>query len=494
MITDAQVLRLRRLVEQNKMSIKTAAVKAGMCETSAHTHLRSGTLPSESKRPHQHARTHLTRPDAFSGVKEECEGYLSGNPELEAKALFEHLQRRYPGQFTSSQLRTFQRRVKKWRGLQPKEIYFSQVYQPGDRAQSDFTCMNSLGITIQGAAFPHLLFHFVLAYSNWESVTVCESESFDALSAGLQHALYALNGVPNVHQTDSMSCAVKNHPGSERGSFRECYQALMDHYGIRPRHTQPGCPHENGKIEQRHHRLKRAIENQLILRDSRDFAHLEDYEYFLNQRVAELNATRQSKFDEERVVLKSLPAQRLDSCQRLQVRVSRGSTILVQKNHYSVPSSLIGQKVEVRVYARQIEVWYDQTRQQQMSRLHGAGKHRIHYRHVIGSLVRKPGAFANYHYRADLFPTHVFRRAYDALQRAHAIHADPMYLKILHLAAQESEVGVAAALEVLLADNASPTEEAIRALLDASQEHASGMDLGAYDALFASQPALEEVP
>ena len=107
--------------------------------------------------------------------------------------------------------------------------------------------MNSLDITIQGAPFRHLLFHFVLAYSNWESVTVCESESFDALSLGLQNALSALNGGPHVHQTDSMSCAVKNHAGSEQGSFRECYQTLMDHYGMQPQHIQTRSPHENGK-------------------------------------------------------------------------------------------------------------------------------------------------------------------------------------------------------------------------------------------------------
>ena len=493
MITDAQVLRLRRLVEQDKMSIKTAAVKAGMCEASAHKHLRSGTLPSESKHPHQPPRMHRTRPDAFSDVWQECERYLEGNPGLEAKALFEYLQRKYPEQFTSSQLRTFQRRVKKWRGRKPKEVYFPQVYQPGDRAQSDFTCMNSLDITIQGEPFRHLLFHFVLAYSNWESVTVCKSESFDALSQGLQNALSALNGVPHVHQTDSMSCAVKNHPGSEQGSFRECYQTLMDHYGMQPRHTQPRSPHENGKIEQRHHRLKRAIENHLAFRNSRDFHSLEEYERFLKQRVAELNASRASKLEEERSILKSLPVQRLNSCQRLQVRVSRGSTILVQKNHYSVPSPLIGQKVEVRVYARQLEVWYDQTCQEKMPRLYGSGQHRIQYRHVIHELVRKPGAFMDYRYRADLFPTHLFRMAYDALKCAHAIHADKMYLKILYLAAQQSEAGVASALKVLLANNACPTEEAVRALLDTSEEPPFGTDLDAYDTLFASKPAVEDV-
>lgn len=481
MLPDAQVRLLNRLMKRENMTRRTAAAKAGMSEPTARKYLRSGKLPSEVKR----SRAHRTRVDAFAGVWEECLSYLEGNPGLEVKALFVHLQGKYPGQFKSGQLRTLRRRVKQWRGAQPKEVFFEQVYRPGDRSQSDFTCMNHLGVTIQGAPFPHLLYHFVLAYSNWESVMICKSESFDALSAGLQKVLFALGGVPRLHQTDSMSCAVRNRRGRDQGSFTERYQALVHHYGMEAGRTQPRRPHENGKIEQCHHRLKRALENQLILRGSRDFNHREDYARFLDKLIAQLNAPRQSRLDEGRAVLGALPARRLDSYQRIQVRVSRGSTILVQKNHYSVPSTLIGLRVEVRVYAQRIEVWHAQTCQDQMPRLHGDRKHRIQYRHVIGRLVRKPGAFADYCYRADLFPTQTFRMAYDALKHTHTrvIAADKMYLKILYLAATECESGVEAALELLLADDAPISAAAVRALLDASGAQVSSVDLCAYDVL-----------
>jgi transposase len=490
MITDSQVKLLIELVKRKGMTIKAAAAKAAMSESSAHKYFRSGKFPSELKAPYP-PRTHRTRVDAFAGVWAECLGYLAGNPGLEVKALFAHLQRKYPGQFKPGQLRTLQRRVKQWRGDQPKEVYFEQVYRPGDRSQSDFTCMNHLGVTLRGEPFPHLVYHFVLAYSNWASAMICKSESFDALSAGLQKALFALGGVPRLHQTDSMSCAVRNHRGRDRGSFTARYQALMDHYGMDARRTQPRRPHENGKIEQRHHRLKRALGNQLILRGSRDFDSREDYVQFLDQLITQLNAPRQARFDEERAELGALPAARLDGYQRVQVRVSKGSTILVQKNHYSVSSTLIGRHVEVRVYAQRIEVWHAQRCQDQMPRLHGDGKHRIQYRHVIRMLVRKPGAFAHYRYRADLFPTHTFRRAYDVLKRTHTrvITADKVYLRILHLAATVCESGVEAALERLLASPAPMTEEAVQDLLEASQMQASNVDLCAYDALLMPQSA-----
>ena len=121
------------------------------------------------------------------------------------------------------------------------------------------------------------------------------------------------------------------------------------------------------------------------------------------------------------------------------VRVEPGSTIRVQSNIYSVASRLIGEWVEARLYAERVEVWYAQKQVEQLPRLRGRGKHRIDYRHVIDWLVRKPGAFADYRYRADLFPSSRFRMAYDVLRQQQPERAAKEYLRILHLAASESE-------------------------------------------------------
>ena len=118
---------------------------------------------------------------------------LSEHPQLQAKALFEWLQRKYPGRFEDGQLRTFQRGVKGWRATQGpnKEVFFAQVHHPGRLCASDFTHMGSLQVTVGGQSLDHLMYHFVLTYSNWEWATVCYSESFESLSEGLQNALVA---------------------------------------------------------------------------------------------------------------------------------------------------------------------------------------------------------------------------------------------------------------------------------------------------------------
>ena len=406
------------------MNLGSAAAKADMDEKTARKYRSLGKLPHEVRVEH----FWRTREDPFDDVWAGMEETLRINPGLEAKTLFEDLQRRYPGRFSDGQLRTLQRRVKIWRALEgpPREVFFAQVHKPGELCQSDFTSMNSLGVTIQRQPFEHLLYHFVLTYSNWETGTICFSESFESLSEGLQNALWELGGVPESHRTDQLSAAVQKPDHPEE--FTQRYRGLLDHYGLQGHKTQAQSPNENGDIEQRHYRLKKAVEQSLMLRGSCDFASRQDYADFLGKLLVQLNAGRLDRLKEESKILRQLPPRRLDSCKKLGVRVGPSSTIRVKHNVYSVDSRLIDEEIQVRLYAEHLEVWYGQRCLETIPRLRGEGKHRIQYRHIIDWLVRKPGAFDNYRYREELFPTHRFRMAYDWLRGRHPSRAAKEYL------------------------------------------------------------------
>lgn len=432
MTTDNQVRRLFKLKNSEK-SIADAAMKAGMCENTARKYLRNNRLPSEIKTPHNWR----TREDPFADDWNEVKSYLDTIPGLEVKTIFEYLQRKGSGKYQDGQLRTLQRRVKQWRALEGpgREVFFDQIHMPGKLCQSDFTNMNDLEITIKGELFHHMVYHFVLTYSNWETGTICFSESFESLSEGLQNALWELGGVPAKHQTDRLTAAVQSLPKPE--TLTEDYKALLRYYRMDVRYSQAASPHENGDIEQRHHRFKTAVNQMLLLRGSRDFESREEYEAFLRKLFSDLNAGRRIRFQEELKTLRALPARRQDSCKDLEAKVRQGSTINVQNNIYSVHSRLIGEKVRIRLYAEHLEIWYAQRKIEEIPRLHGRGKHSINYRHIIDWLVRKPGAFENYRYRDDLYPNTRFRMAYDWLQDNRPVRAVKEYLKILYLAARK---------------------------------------------------------
>ena len=486
MVTDQQVRRLFKLI-QSERRFGIAAMKAGMDEKTARKYRDHGKLPSELKKEH----TWRTRQDPFEEVWEGIKAMLAINPGLEAKTLFEDLQRRYPGKFADGQLRTLQRRIKHWRATAgpPKEIFFAQIHKPGELCQSDFTHMGKLGITIGGAPFDHLIYHFVLTYSNWETGTVCFSESFESLSQGLQNALWELGGVPQQHRTDCLTAAVNKVAHPEEFSRR--YQDLVDHYGVTPCKTNPASPNENGDVEQSNYRFKKAVDQALMLRGLRDFKNREEYNQFLAKLFAQLNAGRKKRFVQELEVLHRLPKRRLDACKKLDLKVGPSSTIRVNHNVYSVDSRLIGENIQVRLYMECLEIWFGQKKVDTLPRLRGEGKYKINYRHIIDSLVKKPGAFENYRYRDAMFPTSRFRIAYDSLKKRYTLKsATAKYLKILCLAAKTSEVAVDSALTVLINENQEIRKEAVKRLIESNASisrpddiHIQAVDLTRYDQL-----------
>ena len=452
--TDAQVRIMMRERNKGRTQEQAAASANLRSRKTVAKYEQLGELPSERVTPRQYR----TRTDAFAEDWPQLEAMLEEAPSLQAKALFEWLCEQHPGKYQEGQLRTLQRRVAQWRALnQEQDAVLEQVHRPGEVLQTDGVWLTELGITIQGERLPHLLIHSVLPYSNWEWGRVAQSESLNAIRLGVQSTLQQLGAVPQYHQTDNSGAATfrpgaETEPGARGRAYTEGYVQLLGHYGIEPRTTHVRSPQENGDVEGSNGGLKRALKQHLLLRGSRDFASLDAYEAFVQGVFTRRNQARQTRLAEELVVMRPLPTTQLVTHTHLRVRVARTSLIRVQKNVYSVPTSLIGQYVNVHIHEWHLEIYYQSRCILDVPRLIGEREHRINYRHVISSLLRKPGGFRDYRYREALFPTLVFRQAWEYLNQHHTPRkADLIYLRILHLAAQHLEADVAAALTDLLA-------------------------------------------
>lgn len=465
--------KVRKLMEEYGKTgvLRTAALRADMDEKTARKYVRSGQLPSEMAVQH----TWRTREDPFEEHWAVVERMLSDAPELEAKELFEWLCEEYPGAFQEGQVRTFQRRVRQWRALAgpEKEVFFGQEHEPGRRMSTDFTHAGNLGVTIGGEGFEHLLCHCVLTYSNWEWATICHSESMLALRVGIQGALFRLGRVPQEHWTDHSSAAT-HRPGEEaEGGAREFngeYLGVMEHFGMSPRTIQVDSPHENGDVESLNGALKRRLKQRLLLRGSSEFASVEDYRGFLEQVLEKANRGRSKRLEEEVERMRLLSSSRLAEYKAYRCAVRTGSTITVARRVYSVPSRLIKETVDVRRYQDRVEVFFHGELQLQAPWISRDVGHRIDYRHIIYWLVRKPGAFGNYRYRSDLFPTEAFRWAYDALsEQLGGRGGDREYLQILHHAAQTMECEVEEVLRRLRSTGQLPRLDRIVGATDRPQ-------------------------
>ena len=492
-ITDAQV---RKLMEEMTKhgKIGRASMMAGMDRKTGSKYFRSGELPSESKKKD---RDYRTREDPFYKDWPCIKSMLTDASALESKALFEWLMEKWPGRYEPGQVRTFQRRVKQWRATEgpDKEVFFAQEHRPGEAMQVDPTWATKLAVTICGEPFEHMLCHSVLPYSNWEWATVCRSESLMAIRRGVQSALFQLGRVPEFIQTDN-STAATHDLGSNKRAFNEEYEHFVLHFGMTPRTIAIGKSNQNGDVESLNNALKKRLKQHLILRGSRDFESVEAYEGWVQEVLLKTNALRTKKVCEELAVMRELKVSRLREYKDETVRVSRESTIRVMHNTYSVPSRLKGEKVKVRIFDDRIVVLYGGQEQLRWERLLGRFKHHIDYRHIIWSMVRKPGAFPRYRYREELFPSLLFRQAYDALndEFGNGYKADLNYLRILHQAAAVSESDVETALELLLAEGEAPLADRVKELVQPREPEVPEMepylaDLSEYDELLDTTAA-----
>jgi len=468
--TDVQVRIIMREREQGRTQEQAAAKANLRSRKTVAKYEQLGQLPSELKQ----LRTYRTRADPFAEDWPMLEEMLEGAPELEARALFGWLCDEHPGKYEEGQLRTFQRRVAHWRALNREQVaVLEQVHHPGEVMQTDGTWLTELGVTIQGVPFKHLLIHSVLPYSNWEWGRVAQSESLGAIKLGVQSALVKLGSAPQFHQTDNSSAAThvlsaeEQEETDKRRGYTDGYLQFLDHYGMTPRTTHLDSPQENGDIESSNGGLKRALKQHLILRGSRDFESLEDYEAFLGDVMDKRNSCRQKRLADELTMMRPLPAETLTLCRKEKVKVSRGSLIRVLHNGYSVPTSLIGHTVTVHIHEWHLEVYYGNKLVDTLPRLVGRHKHQINYRHLIDTMLRKPGGFRNYRYRDDLFPSLVFRQAWEQLGQWYAPRkADMIYLRVLNLAARTLETDVASALARLMATKKRWKETDVEQLLE----------------------------
>jgi transposase InsO family protein len=460
-----------------------------MSRNTAAKYLATDKLPSELRGP----RTWRTREDPFEEVWPGIAAKLKEQPGLEAKTLFQELQAEQPGLFQEGQVRTLQRRLKRWRAQEgpDRELFLPQLHRPGEAMQTDFTWMNTLGITIGGEPFAHMVCHCVLPYSNWSWATLCRSESMAAIKKGVQAALVRLGRVPEYHQTDNSTAAT--HRLDSKRDFNEDYLKFMGHYQMKARTIAVGCKEQNGDVESLNGALKRFVDQQLMLRGNRDFASQEGYVAWLQGILDKRNRTRGARFDEDLAAMRVLAVEPVPEFTEVTVSVGIGGTIRLNRNTYSVPSRLRDEKVRVRMFDDRIDVYHGDRLQLTMERLCGTQGHLINYRHVVHSLLRKPGGFRRYRYREDLFPTQVFRAAFEALEaKLPEREADIEYLRILHLAATTMEADVEVALGQLMRDMQMPLAESVRAIVVPRQTsppelEAMPIDLTCYDSLLVER-------
>jgi hypothetical protein len=435
-------------------TIAVSAAKAGLSTASAYRIEDDPRLPSQKQ-----AARGRRRPDPLAEVWEaEIIPILRAAPGIRAIAVLEEMRRRHP-ELNPGIRRTLERRMRAWRALAGPEqdVIFRQEHAPGRLGLSDFTDTRDLGVSVVGVALEHRLYHFRLAFSGFEHAhVVLGGESFVALAEGLQNALWALGGVPLEHRSDSLSAAFRNLDHDAQEDLTRRYQGLMRHYEMTPTRNNPGVAHENGSIESAHGHLKKALEDALLLRGSRDFDDLDSYRRFVDEVVGRRNARNRKRIDLERQSLRQLPQRRTSDYEEVRVSVTSSGGFILRRVFYSAPSRLIGHRLRVHLYDDRLECFLGTTPMMTLRRgrpfSNNKSGHVVDYHHVIHALRKKPMALLNLVYRNQLFPRPSYARAFELLRTAAGDQrACKIAVELLALAHDRAcEVELAAAIDAEL--------------------------------------------
>ena len=394
-----------------------AGAKSGFSPASAYRIDADPRLPSQKKVPRDRRR-----PDPLIAVwDDEIVPMMKAAPGLRPVAIFAEMLRRHPD-LGDGVRRTMERRIRGWRAINgpDQEVIFRQIHEPGRMGLSDFTDMGDLAIRVAGGLLDHRLYHFRLVYCGFEHAhVILGGESYVALAEGLQNALWALGGAPREHRTDSLSAAFRNLDSEAAKDLTARYEALCAHYRMLPTRNNTGIAHENGSIESSHGHLKKAVEDAVLLRGSRDFDDLAAYRRFIDEIIGRRNARNGKRIDVERAVLQDLPVRRTADYEDVSVTVTSSSGFILRKVFYSVPSRLIGHRLRGRLFDDRLELFLGGTCLMTLARGRadpsGKNGHVVDYHHVIHSLRRKPMALLNLVYRDQLFPRPAYARTFEVL-------------------------------------------------------------------------------
>ena len=499
-VTDQQ-MRLFMTLRKTR-TVTVAAAKGGISQATGYRLQADPTLPSQKKAPRGRRR-----PDPLADIFDtEVVPMLQSSPGVRPVAVLEELLRLHPD-LSPSVRRTLERRIRAWNAEHgpEQEVIFRQTHEPGKMGLSDFTAMGKLGVSIAGEPLAHRLYHFRLAYSGFQHAhVVLGGESFVALAEGLQNALWTLGGVPREHRTDSLSAAFKNLDKAAKDDLTDRFDGLCQHYGMTPTRNNKGVAHENGSIESPNGHLKRAIEDALVMRGSRDFEDLSAYRRFIDEIVGRINARNAKRIDAERASLRPLPARRTTDYEEVTLRVTSSGGFTLRRVFYTVPSRLIGHRLRVRLYDDRLELFLGGTALMTLKRgralRNGSHGHVVNYHHVIHSLRKKPMALMGLVYRDQLFPRKPFQDVFTALlEQADPKMACRVTVDLLALAHDRGcEADLAEHLEEDLRQRRTPDIPTLRALFGPSQEALPTVkvqmaDLASYNQLVSNAASAQEV-
>lgn len=278
------------------------------------------------------------------------------------------------------------------------EVFIRREHPAGEECEFDW---GEVPLVIAGVRRKFQMAVFTLQHSNRRSAWLFARQDTLALMEAHRNFFREVGGVPRVMVYDNMKVAVTVRKGG-RGRPSSKYptktmQRLSLYYGFAERFCNARSGWEKGSVE-------RAVEivrhEAFVSRQS--FNTLSDAQAWLDRTLERLNATsgihgvsasqKRLRIDADLGALTPAP-QPMGCFEAESHRPGKYCTVMVDTNNYSVPESLMGQTLTVKLYSNRLVMMHEGRKVAEHTRLDGHGLWSMQLEHYLGTFLRKPGAF-----------------------------------------------------------------------------------------------------
>lgn len=274
-----------------------------------------------------------------------------------------------------------------------QEAFIRQEYMPGELCEFDW---GTVKLDIGNTGYQkYQMAVFTSAYGNFRFAKLYLTQDTAAFQESHADFFAYSHGAFQTMVYDNMKVAVRRFVGLTEKEPTAALTELSIYYGFKYRFCNIGSGNEKGHVERSVEFVRRKV---FSAPECDKFQTLAEANQYLLRECMKLNA--QAIYDgsipletfetEKQFLLPAMP--KFESCIKNTAKVDKYSTILVARNHYSVPDILVGKVVDVRLYTDKIVVYHDGVIVAKHDREFGVQQWRIDIYHYLRTLKRKPGA------------------------------------------------------------------------------------------------------
>ncbi len=310
-----------------------------------------------------------------------------------ATRIYNRLKEEYEYTGGESTVRRYVREARRRLGVSPMQMFIPLEPELGKEAEVDWGSCHAI------VADEHLKLKMFCMRSKGSGkpfVQCFPCERQQALFEGHIRAFSFYGGIFRTLIYDNLTTAVQKVLQGKDRKLQSSFHKFKSYYNFDARFCNPGQGHEKGGVEglvgfaRRNFlvpipRVAKLDELNALL-----FAQCEAYG---GHRIAGKEKTVRELFEEEKEHLLSLPEVAFSNLETATARVDKYSTVVVDKNRYSVPTRYGGLHVRVILHVDRLHIFYGSQRIATHEREFGNNKWKLDPTHYLELLHQRPQAF-----------------------------------------------------------------------------------------------------